>query len=127
MPIEFTRRGRTIVSTTIGDVDYSTGMTQLLSALHEADDILRADSGPAWHYLADIRESTEQRTGDELWSIASLLSSHRKILSGKIAIILTDRHLAEITRMFGSIVARHGMTIGVFASPVEAQTWLAAK
>lgn len=110
-----------IVSVTVGDVEYQRGIAQLQAAIQAAREI---SVDTAWHYLADIRESTERREVDDLWSIARVLGIYREILSGKVGVVVTQGIHEQYTRMFGACAERNGMTIRIFSDMCSAEEWL---
>lgn len=124
MPVEFEFQDHSIVSTTKGDVEFADTLHRFMQTIHEAGRRCRENGAPRWHYLADIRESTEARNADELWSIAQMLGTHLDILSGRVAIVVNDSFYKEITRMLGILVERYGMTLAVFPTVAEARAWL---
>ncbi|MBX9585251.1 MAG: hypothetical protein K2X87_33515 [Gemmataceae bacterium] len=106
---------------TTGGVEYSDGAATLRAGLDAA---AAADPGRRWGLLFDIRESAENRSGDELRNIADLIAARRAMLSGRAAVVVADPLHYGLGRMFGVFMEHLGLTARVFTDPAEAETWV---
>lgn len=108
---------------TTGGVEFSDGTQTLRDGLAAAAE---AAPGRRWGLLFDIRESAENRSGDELRTIAALIAARRGILSGRAAVLVADPLHYGLGRMFGVFMEGMGLTAAVFTDPAEAEGWVRA-
>jgi len=106
---------------TTDDVDFDAGLQVLQEALHTAAEL---EPGRRWHLLFDIRHSSEDRSSDELRTIATLIGDYRKELSGRCAVVVTDPLHYGLGRMFGTFMEKLGVETMVSRRLDEAQDWL---
>lgn len=79
-----------------------------------------------WHLLFDVRQSTESRSSGELRDIAALIASHRGMLTGRCAIIVSKPMYYGLGRIFSVFMESFGINSAVLHSEEEALRWLRA-
>ncbi|MCC6154887.1 MAG: hypothetical protein IT367_14065 [Candidatus Hydrogenedentes bacterium] len=126
MGITYVIQDDVIRFTTHGAVDFVDGLHELQCGFAEASDITAKDATRKWLLLFDVRESTESRTSGELRDIATLIASHRGLLRGRCAIIVSKPLYYGLGRMFAVFMESFGLTTAVLHSDEEALHWLHA-
>jgi hypothetical protein len=104
-----------------GGVEYEPGLMVLERGIAEA---VRLDPARKWHLLFDVRESSENRSGDELRVIAGVIISHKQSLSLKCVLLAADALHYGLSRMFGAYLENDSFEINVFAEMRDAEAWL---
>jgi hypothetical protein len=111
-----------IVLVSQGHVEYEEGLQVFGDAITAA----QASTSNHWHILFDITASEEDRSEQELRGIASFVAAHKKILSGRCAIVAADPLHFGLSRMFQAYCASLEVAVEVFAQLTEAHSWLDA-
>ncbi|NUM52867.1 MAG: hypothetical protein HUU46_04405 [Candidatus Hydrogenedentes bacterium] len=126
MGLTYEIRGDILWFATHGAVDFVDGLHVIQCGFAEASDLAARDAERKWHLLFDVRESTESRTSGELRDIATLIASHRGMLSGRCAIIVSKPLYYGLSRMFAVFMESFGLSTSVLHSDEEAVRWLRA-
>ena len=117
MPVTFENQNNIGVFTTIGDVDFDSGIKVLEEGL------LQIKSGePPYKILFDLRESTENRTKEDMQGLADFVQAI--IGPCAIALVAKDDLLKGMSRMFASYCELRGMQCQVFSMFDESYAWL---
>ncbi|MBA3581918.1 MAG: hypothetical protein H0W44_05620 [Gammaproteobacteria bacterium] len=104
-----------------GDVDYQAGAEIVQQSFIDA----QRTGLLGWHILADLNESKENKSEQELRDIAYLVSTHKGLLSGKLAIVVKTSLVFGTSRMFGVFMEDFGVEVNIFrCSVLEAERWL---
>lgn len=119
MSISYTLDDGILSYTTIGDVEYSEGLATLRHGLEAA-----SSQGRSWHLLFDVRQSTEQRSGNDMRGIALKIGAHRSILSGRCVVIVAGPLHYGLGRVFGAYMESMNLAVGVFHEVEPARRWL---
>jgi len=107
-----------------GDVEYTSGLEMTKQALRDAREVTQTQGEPLWDLLFDLRESTESRSEDELKGIAMALAQSMDILTGRMAIVVTDPKMVGIAEAFSVFAEQLGQMPHVFGTSKEADAWL---
>jgi len=106
-----------------GDVDYHEGLKVSL----ESFDAARKADGSNWHVLANLLESTENRSEQDIRGIADLLVANLDVLSGRLGIVVQAPLQFGVSRMLQAYTDGQGVEIGLFPTEIEANSWLLGK
>ena len=126
MSLTYEIRGDVLWFTTEGSVDFVDGLHTIQCGFSEASDASVAEPERRWNLLFDVRQSTESRTSGELQDIAKLIASHRGMLTGRCAIIVSKPLYYGLSRMFAVFMESLGLRTSVVHSEEEAIAWLNA-
>ena len=124
MPIRFELQPETLFYSTEGDVEYEDGVRTLRAGLGQAAESFRAGRAGKFDVLFDVRQSTEDRTGEELRGIADLLGAHASFLTGHAAVVAGDAFHIGLARVLGAYAAGNRVEVRVFLDAEEAREWL---
>jgi hypothetical protein len=112
--------------TSDGAVGFADALHIIQCGFAEVSDISARNPSQKWHLLFDARESTESRTSSELRDVAALIASHRGVLSGRCAIIVSKPLYYGLSRMFSVFMESFGLSTNILHSDQEAMDWLHA-
>lgn len=118
MGVSFQLEEEILRFTTVGGVDYVEGIAVLQKGFAEA-----AGAGARRHVLFDIRESTENRSSEELRNIAEALSPFRDRMTGLVAIVVSKPVYFGTGRQFAVYADKYDITVNVFREVAEAEAW----
>ncbi|MDX2227104.1 MAG: hypothetical protein SFY92_08475 [Verrucomicrobiae bacterium] len=113
-----------IISTTVGDVDFEEGFRAFSQAIEKARTSSASTPQLRWHLIFNLLESTEKRSAHEIQGIAQYIGSHRDILSGRCAMVVTQPLYFGLSRMFGTFLEKYGVEMAVFDSMEKAHDWI---
>lgn len=109
---------------TVGSVEFAEGLAVLHAGLEEARH--RAKDAPdGWGVLFDVRESTEDRSSNDMRGIAAELGKYADVLSKRAAILVSRPVYYGMGRMFGAFTEQFGIQVRVFYHEPDAVLWLA--
>lgn len=121
MPLVHTLDEHTIWITTEGDVEYADGLASLERALEAARE---RDANRGWDVAFDIRQSTENRSADELRGIVDFVAGARPLLSGRCIVIAGGDFQFGVSRMFQSFCELRDLQATVVRDVDAARAWL---
>ena len=106
--------------TSVGDVDHAEGM-EVVAASFET---IRASGKAGWHILADLYRSDENRSSDELRTIAAAVGAQKGLLSGRIGIVAARPLIRGTSRMFAAYMDDYGVEVRIFSNVEDGLAWL---
>ena len=101
------------------------------SGYYELDEVRRAiGQGASLEYaphnamILDLTASRESRTADELRALAADLERHRRAISHRCAIVVSDSLRYGLGRMLQVFSEGYGVSVRPFRDPDEASKWI---
>ena len=117
MPITFHIDNNIGIYITKGDVEFSEGMSVLLGGLQEIKSKLESPL-----ILFDLRESEENRSSNEISSIADVVGMH--VEGAKVAMLVNRAPYFGLSRVFEAYVESSNVQTRVFKEYEDALSWL---
>ncbi len=117
MPLYFDLNEGVGVFRTVGDVEFEEGLRVLEAGL----EAIRSADGRNL-VLFDIRQSTENRTHDELRGIAGV--TQHQLGKGQLALVVGSELYYGLSRVFAAYAERDGLMAEVFLDMDAALQWL---
>jgi hypothetical protein len=125
MPLTYELDKRLVRIRAQGQVEYNSGLSVLKAALQAARKSSEPKGEVLWDFLLDLRESKENRSDVEIQGIAMAMAQNMDILTGRMAIVVIDPSLVGRAEMFSAFAEKLGQHPHIFATPEEAEAWLA--
>lgn len=122
MPMLYKVSPRVVRFTKHGNVKHTEVLTLLNRAFMEAQ--ATHPTTERWDFIVDLRDSSEVRTDMELKGFAMALTQRSSILSGRLAVVVTDPEVARQIRKFVAMAERAGHKPRVFRTVKDAEVWL---
>ena len=122
MPMTYKMTGRIVRFTKKGNVKHTEVLALLNRAFHDVRESHPNTLG--WDLVVDLRDSSEVRTDMELQGFAMALKQQSTILSGRLALVVTDPEVAKQIRKFLAMAERAGQKPRLFRTLKDAQDWL---
>lgn len=124
MPMTYRISSRVVRFIKRGDVNYNQVLAVLKRALEEARQT--HPDNARWDMIVDLRQSTEIRTDLELRGLAMALTQQIPVLSGKVAVVVTDPTVMKRMRELSALSEQAGFKPRMFRTLKEAEAWLKA-
>jgi hypothetical protein len=122
MPMLYKVSPRVVRFTKHGNVKHTEVLTLLDRAFREAQDT--HPNTERWELIVDLRDSSEVRTDMELRGFAMALTQRSPILSGRLALVVTEPEVVKQIRKFVTMAERAGHKPRVFRTVKDAEAWL---
>lgn len=124
MPLTYKLNPPIVQIKSTGDVEYTSGLEVTKAALREARKVTQDTGNQFWDLLFDLQEANESRSTAELQGIAMVLAQYMDILTGRMAIVVVDTHMAGLAGAFGVFAEKLGHKPQLFGTSKEAEAWL---
>ena len=119
MPLSYTIEGRIIRFTVVGQNNLEDLMTALTAAINDP----QAGDQPV-AVLVDARNSTANRSQEELRDVARFAATLRPRVLPPIAVVVSDTLHYGLTRMLSTLASQSGVDIQPFHDLQLAEDWL---
>jgi len=123
MPLLYELTDTVLCITTEGDVDYETGLQVTGEALTAARAAWRVNGNRPFDIIFDIRKSTEERSANELRSVAEFIAGYGDVLTGRMAVVADDPYHFALGRIFEVFAEHLGQKPRVFGKYDDAEAW----